>query len=263
MRSRAARRRLVLLLVGLAAAWSGTAQAQKAQWTDVVYVPGQWAGGRLASRRSTNPQTDSLALVMRVDYFSRPPRWRAEIRRTTDGQTLGNPDVLVGEGARAMVVTPLGATPLEQHALGQDALVRAAVVFDQGGRASGPPNGRLVDRAKDGAVTRVMFRRAVRNATFADALLDPGARSGGRSLLASGITAVGDQRRATVVATAGARGVDRVRTPGGEVPVKPDSAAIQRMEHFAVGAVALEDFLRTGGLGPYAPAKTDSTGRHP
>lgn len=201
---------------------------------------------------------------MRVDYFSRPPKWRAEMRRTSDGQTMGAPDILVGDGAKVVVITALGSTPLEQHALGGEALVKAAAqVFDATGRPQGPASGRLAERAANGAVGRVVFRRAVRNANFADALLDPGARAGGRNLLASSITAVGDQRRASVVATAGARGVDRVKTPGGEVPVKPDSAAILRMERFSVGAVALEDFLRTGGLGPYAPARPDSGGRRP
>jgi hypothetical protein len=212
-------------------------------------------------RPSANPQTDSLALVMRVDYFSAPPKWRAEIRRTGDGQTMGDPDVLIGQGNKAVVVTALGATPLEQHVLGQDPLVKAAVVFDANGRAPGQA-GRMVERRADGTVLRVVFRRSVRSASFADALLDPGARSGGRNLLASGITAVGDQRQASVVATAGARGVDQVKTPAGNVPVTPDSAAIRRMDAFAVGAVALEDFMRTGALGPYA-VKSDSTGRRP
>ena len=58
-----------------------------------------------------------------------------------------------------------------------------------------------------------------------------------------------------MVATAGARGVDRVSTPRGEVPVRPDSMAIVRMERFAVGAMRLEDFLRLGGLGPYRAAE--------
>jgi hypothetical protein len=256
--------RLALLLAGLATGAPAPAAAQKAQWTDVVYVPGRWAGGRLVAGTSSNPKTDSLALVMRVDYFSRPPRWRAEIRRSGDGQTMGAPDVLVGDGAQVVVITALGSTPFEQHALGKDPLVRAVVaVLDATGRRQGPSSGRLAERAANGTVGRIVFRRAVPNANFADALLDAGARGGGRNLLASGITAVGDQRRASVVATAGARGVDRVKTPGGEVPVRPDSAAILRMERFTVGAVALEDFLRTGGLGPYAPAKADSGGARP
>ena len=31
----------------------------------------------------------------------------------------------------------------------------------------------------------------------------------------------------------------------------PDPAAVERMEHFDVGAARLEDFLREGELGPY------------
>jgi hypothetical protein len=249
--------RALLLAAGCAAAAAGQARAQRAAWTDVVYVAGAWSGGHVVA------QPESLAMVMRIDYFSAPPKWRAEIRRTGDGRTLGDPEILIGQGRRAMVVTALGATPLEQHALARDPLVTAAVVFDQNGRRAGPASGRIAERAADGRVNRVVFRRVVRNARFDDRLLDPGNRASGRTLLASGIAAVGDQRTASVVATAGARGVDRVQTPQGSVPVRPDTAAVSRMEHFAVGAVTLEDFLRAGGLGPYAPARSDSGGRQP
>jgi hypothetical protein len=253
-----------LLLAGLlGAGMAGELPAQRAQWTDIIYVPGHWAGSRLVPRRTADPGSDSLALVMRVDYFSAPPRWRAELRRTTDGQTLGTPEILVGEGARALVVTPLGTTPLAQHALGQDPMVRALVVFDRSGRRQGPVSGRFVERGAEGGVARVVFRRAVRNPSFDTSLLNPGGRSAGRTLLASGIASVGDQRSASVVATAGARGVDKVHTPNGEVPVTPDSAAVKRMDRYAVGAIALEDFMRAGGLGPYAPTQSDSTGRQP
>jgi len=246
--------RLAGALALLAAAAPRPAAAQLAQWTDVVYVPGFWSAGRIVAR------PDSLALVMRVDYFASAPRWRAEVRRTADGLTFGTPDILMGSGAAGLVVTPLGTTPLEQHALGRDPLVRAVVVFDAGGRRTGPAAGQITDRGAGGAITRVVYRRAVRNPSFDTAMLDPGNRAGGSTLLASGITRVGDQRSASVVATAGARGVDRVKTPGGDVPVTPDPAAILRMERFAVGAVALEAFMRAGALGPYAVP--DSTGRH-
>jgi len=247
--------RALLLVAACAAGAAGNAWAQRAQWTDVVYIPGRWAGGRVVA------QPDSMAMVMRIDYFSAPPKWRAEIRRTGDGRTLGEPDILIGQGRRAVVVTPLGATPLEQHALARDPLVTAAVIFDQGGRRAGPASGRITERSADGRVSRIVFRRVVRNPSFDAKLLDPGNRSSGRTLLASGIAAVGDQRSASVVATAGARGVDRVQTPAGSVPVRPDTAAVSRMERFAVGAVALEEFLRAGGLGPYAPARSDSGGK--
>jgi hypothetical protein len=248
--------RLLPALAVLGSAAPVRAVAQRAQWTDVVYVPGHWSAGHVVAR------ADSLALVMRVDYFAAAPKWRAEIRRTADGQTLGSPDILVGSGDQAVVVTQLGTTPLDQHALGRDPLVRALVVFDGAGRRKGADNGRITERATDGKVVRVVFRRAVRNPNFDTKLLDPGNRAGGRTLLASGISAVGDQRSASVVATAGARGVDRVKTPGGDVPVRPDTMAVVRMERLAVGSVALEEFLRAGGLGPYA-APSDSTRRHP
>jgi len=245
-----------LLAALLAAGAAASAAAQKAEWTDVVYVPGRWVAGHVV------PQADSLALVMRVDYFSAPPKWRAEARRTADGQTMGPADIIVGSGRQAVVVTQLGTTPLEQHVLGRDPLVRALVVFDAAGRRGGAAGGRITERAADGSILRVVFRRAVRNPDFDAALLDPGAKAGGRTLLASGISAVGDQRSSSVVATAGARGVDRVSTPGGQVPVTPDTMAIVRMEHYSVGALALEAFLRAGALGAYAPP-ADSTGRHP
>jgi hypothetical protein len=84
-------------------------------------------------------------------------------------------------------------------------------------------------------------------------MLNPRNQTAGRQLIAGRLTAVGDQRSASVVATAGARGVDRVRTPRGEVAVTPDTMAVRRMEQLAVGAMRLEDFLRQGGLGPYRP----------
>jgi hypothetical protein len=254
--ARAAAALAVLTVAGAAAA-----VAQKAQWTDVVYVPGYWAGGRIV-RPAARQAGDSLALVMSVAYYSAPPKWRAEISRTTDGRAMGAATILVGEGARALVVTPLGATPLEQHVLGRDTLVRAAVVFDATGHRTGPASGRIVERLANGSVGRVVYRRPDRNASFDLALLDPGGRSAGATLLASGIARVGDQRSASVVATAGARGVDNIQTPKGSVPVTPDTAAITRMDRYSVGTVTLEEFLRAGGLGPYA-APADSTGRHP
>jgi len=197
--------------------------------------------------------------VMRVDYFANRPRWRAEIRRTADGQTFGDPTVLIGNNSAVQVVTRLGATPLARHALNGDAQVQAAIAAVSGGRLQGAANGRVVERGADGTLSRVVFRRSQRSPTFADAMLDPRNSSAGSQWLGRQVASVGDQRSTAVVATAGARGVDRIQTPGGSVPVTPDSFAIQRMERFTVGAMALEEFLRTGGLGPYA-VRSDSAG---
>jgi hypothetical protein len=257
------RRTVVALALLLAALAPGALAQQKSQWSDAVYVPGRWQAGRLVVVRTSNPATDTLALVMRVDYFANAPRWRAEVRRSADGQAFGDPQVLLGNGADVQVVTPLGATPLARHALATDTLVRAAVaVLDANGRLRGAANGRVVERTADGAVGRVVFRRAQRNPSFDEAMLDARNTSAGRQFLARGIASVGDQRSTAVVATAGARGVDRVQTPRGEVAVRPDSLAIRRMEQFRVGAMTLEEFLRQGRLGPYA-VRSDSAGGRP
>jgi hypothetical protein len=245
------RRTLAAAALLLAALAPGLA-AQRTQWTDAVYVPGRWQAGRLLRVASRNGATDSLALVMRVDYFSNPPRWRAEVRRSADGRTFGAPEIIIGNGAAAQVVTQLGATPFEQHALARDTLVRAAVgALDASGRRRGAASGRIAEKLASGVVGRVVFRRAQRAPTFSDELLNPGGSAGGRALLASGIHQVGDQRSASVVATAGARGVDNVQTPRGNVPVHPDTMAVVRMERFSVGSLRLEEFLRAGHLGAY------------
>jgi hypothetical protein len=237
------------------------ARAQKAAWSDAVYVPGRWTAGRLVAAHTNNGATDTLALVMRVDYFAKAPRFRMEVRRSADGQTLGDAQVILGNGADVQVVTSLGATPLARHALNNDTLVRAAIAVVSGGRLQGAANGRVVERMADGAVGRVAFRRSQRSPAFDEAMLDARNSSAGRQFLSRSIASVGDQRSTAVVATAGARGVDRVQTPHGSVPVTPDSLAIRRMEAFPIGAMTLEDFLRLGGLGPYA-VRPDSGGGH-
>jgi hypothetical protein len=250
----------LVLATGFVSLLAPPASAQKTQWSDAVYVPGRWQAGRLVRLRTTNAATDTLALVMRVDFFVKAPRWRAEVRRSADGQAFGDPQVLLGNGADVQVVTALGATPLARHALNGDTLVRAAIaVLDAGARLQGAANGRVVERSADGAVGRVVFRRAQRSPAFDEAMLDSRNTSAGRRFLARGIASVGDQRSTAVVATAGARGVDRVQTPRGEVAVTPDSLAIRRMEQFTVGAMTLEEFLRAGRLGPYA-VRSDSAG---
>src|SRR5687767_8023543 len=95
------------------------ASAQKVQWTDMVYVPGRWQAGQVVAPAGK----DTLALVMRVDYFARTPRWRVEIRKTTDGVSFADPVTILGEKQKALVVTPLGTTPLDQHALGKDPMI--------------------------------------------------------------------------------------------------------------------------------------------
>jgi hypothetical protein len=224
--------------------FAADASAQKVQWTDMVYVPGRWQAGHIVAPAGK----DTLALVMRVDYFARTPRWRAEIRRTKDGNTFADPVTILGEKQKALVVTPVGTTPLDQHAMGKDPLVRAALVFDAKGARVGPANGVIAD------ATRVAFRRTAKTPTFDNADLDPAKQTQGRQFISKSLVSVGNQRSASIVATAGARGVAKVRTPGGMIDVKPDSNAVKAMDRMVVGAMKLEDFLRAGKLGPYKAA---------
>jgi hypothetical protein len=228
----------------LLCAADASAQSQKVQWTDMVYVPGRWQTGQIVAPAGK----DTLALVMRIDYFAREPRWRMEVRRTTNGATFTDPVTILGDKQKALVVTPLGTTPLDKHALGKDTLILAALVFDQKGNRTGAANGVIKD------TRRVAFRRSVRTPTFDNADLDPSRQSASRQFISKNLVAVGNQRSAAVVATAGARGVDKVRTPAGEVAVTPDPGAVTRMESKTVNAVRLEDFLRDGKLGPYKAA---------
>jgi hypothetical protein len=228
--------------VALLVATAAEANAQKMQWTDVVYTPGRWQAGKIVAPSGT----DTLALVMRVDYFAQPPRWRAEVRRTIDGVSFGEPVVLLGEKTRLFVATALGATPLANHALGKDALIGSAVMrFDAQGMRIGPANGVVRD------ATRIAFRRTAKTPTFDEAALDPGKATANRKIISQGLAAVGNQRSASVVATAGARGVDRVKTAKGEISVTPDALAVSRMEETSVNALRLEEFMRTGNLGLY------------
>src|SRR5688572_1446966 len=154
--------RQIVLSTAMLLCMAASAAAQKQQWTDVVYVPGSWQARKLAPPAGK----DTLALVMRVDYFANGSRWRAEIRRTTDGVDFAEPVIVLGDKQNVQVMTPLGATPLEQHALNNDSLVRAAIVFDANGKRVGAASGTIVERDAGGTVRRVAFRRAALAAVF-------------------------------------------------------------------------------------------------
>ncbi|MEX2282768.1 MAG: hypothetical protein WEE89_09825 [Gemmatimonadota bacterium] len=245
-------KRMIMAAALLALAATDAATAQKLQWSDVVYVPGRWQNRQLIAPAGK----DTLALVMRVDYFANAPRWRAEIRRSTDGVDFGEPTLLLGDKKAVQVVTAVGATPLEQHVLASDSLVRAAIIFDAAGKRTGPASGAMVERAANGSVLRVTYRRPVSAPSFSDDNLNPRNRSAGRQIISNSLASVGNQRSASVVATAGARGVDRVKTARGEISVTPNPMAVAQMERIAVGTMKLEEFLRAGGLGPYKAGGT-------
>jgi hypothetical protein len=247
---------LALLLVALTPL--GAAAQEKQRWTDRVYQPGRWANGRLAPVTTTNPQSDSMALVAQVEGFAKAPKWRAEIQRVGADQRLGEPLVLVGERNRVWVVTGVGATELARHAAKDDPFVQAVVAqFDAAGAVRQPGAGRIVQRAADRSVARVWLRRPALRADFSDAVLNRSQRTVG-NLIRQASGTVASNRSEGAATTAGARGVT-VQTPTGEINVTPDPAAVAAMDRRVVDAVAMDAFIRAGQLEPPLPVKEDAT----
>jgi len=211
---------------------------ERSRWVDRVYVP----GGGVSS-------ADSLALVAVVDGYAHPPRWRMEVWRVSDDGRLAEGAVLVGDGASVQVLTQVGSSPLAEHALGQEAMIRFLVGTLPGGTPRFPGGRDFLVQTEEGRNVRMVRRERLARPDFPDDLLVSG-RAGrlGRSLLRLTSEQVGDQRGAQFAATAGARGV-RVRTPDGEVVLSPDLAAVARMEGRVPSAVELDRFRREGGLG--------------
>jgi adenylate cyclase len=229
----------------------------KLRWTDQIYQPGRWQGGQVVEWATTNPATDTLALVARVEGYAKAPRWRAEVRRMDAAGRPADPIILIGDRNRIQVLTGVAATQYTQHAAAQDPLIQGVVSrFDAQGRPTETGAARLVDRGADRKVTRITVRRPAVNRDFNDALLT--ASRGGRvfnNLTQTASTNVGSNRSQQAVATAGARGAVPVNTPGGRIMVNPDLGAVQRMELRAVDLLAVDRFAREGGLGDGAPVR--------
>jgi adenylate cyclase len=244
---------IAALIAGALLASPLQAQTQaptRARWTDWVYRPGRWNGTTLVPLSTTNQGTDSLALIAKIEGYSLPPRWRLEIVRTSNGVTFDPPVVVVGGGGQPVVLTELGSTPLAEHAAAEDSVVRNAIEsFRPDGRAFPPAPARVAKAGARGIVELVTLRRAVARADFSEELLSTGRVSRlGRSLGRLGLQAVGGERRTDVVASAGARGVARVRTVNGVITIMPDTAAIRRIES-DVDLIDLERFMRELGGG--------------
>ena len=203
----------------VACATGASAQDERARWTDWLYVPGSWSAGQLVRSATSDADTEALALVAHVEAYSSLPRWRVEVSKLSDGETLEAPVVVIGGQTPPVVLTALGSAPLAEHAAAQDPLVPIAMSgFDaDGGRASSE-RGRFVQVGSDGTVEAVIVRRPAARAEFSDDLLDTGAVGRlGSAAGRFGVHALGGERRGEVVASAGARGVARVRTVDGEV----------------------------------------------
>lgn len=240
---------LLGVLVALGAMPVSAQDAEKARWTDWVYQPGAWQGGKVAEYVTRDPATDSLALVARVELYAMAPRWRAEFRHVVTPDSLGAPVVLVVDGDQRVVLTRVGSTALEEHAAGEDPVVKALVERVAAGVPVPAGPVRITTTDPDGRVRYVIVRKPAARAEFDAALLKTGSVGRlGRSMARLGMHAIGGERDQEVVASAGARGVAKIQTVDGEITVMPDTAAILRMQGVTVGVVALDRFLREGGI---------------
>lgn len=111
----------------VACATGASAQDERARWTDWLYVPGSWSAGQLVRSATSDADTEALALVAHVEAYSSLPRWRVEVSKLSDGETLEAPVVVIGGQTPPVVLTALGSAPLR--------LVRMRM---EGGRL-GPP----------------------------------------------------------------------------------------------------------------------------
>jgi adenylate cyclase len=240
---------MLVVLLGLGSAPAASQDEPRAQWTDWVYAPGAWQGPRLIPYVTRDPATDSLALVATVDIYSHPPRWRAEFRKVVAPDSVAAPIVVVVDGDRAVVLTALGSTPLGDHEAARDPMVQAVLASIREGRPQPAGPARIADRARDGTVAFVIERRPAARAEFSRDLLAMGTAGRlGRGIARFGAHAIGGERSQEVVASAGARGVARVRTVGGEIEVMPDTVAVTRIARVAIGIIDLDRFLREAGI---------------
>jgi len=242
---------LLAALAALTASPVGAQDAEKARWTDWIYQPGSWRNGELVEIQTTDVNTAQLALVGKVDIYAIAPRWRAEFRDVASPDSVTPPLVLVVQDDRAVVLTQLGSTALEQHRAADDPLVQAILAHVQAGRPVPPGPTRFTETRDDGQVAYVIVRVPAARAEFSEGLLSTSTMGRlGRSVARLGINAIGGERDAEVVASAGARGVARVQTADGEIEVMPDTAAILRMQNLGIGVVELDRFLREAGISP-------------
>ncbi len=242
---------LLAALAALCASPVAAQEAEKARWTDWVYQPGSWQGGELVRVETADTATARVALVGKVDVFAIAPRWRAEFRDVAAPDSMTPPLVLVVEGDRAVVLTELGSTTLEDHRAADDPLVRTIMAHVEGGRPVPAGPTRFAETDGSGQVTYVIVRQPAARAEFSEGLLSTSTAGRlGRSVARLGIHAIGGERDAEVVASAGARGVATVQTAQGEIEVRPDTTAILRMERLAIGVVELDQFLRAAGITP-------------
>lgn len=188
---------------------------------------------------------EGLEFAARVTVLQEGGRERIEIAAIEDG-ALAAPRIVVGDGSDYWLVTKVGATPFLESAVADDPLVGLVLASPPGAAA---PH-RTVE-AEGGGIRAVVLRHAGPVDFDADRAFAIRETALGGGVVARGLSsfsAAGDRR---VVAAAGARGVDRVRTATGTVSVTPDPAAVAWMDSVAVDATDLEAFRREGRLPPW------------
>ncbi|MGH7571500.1 MAG: hypothetical protein ACREMK_06620 [Gemmatimonadota bacterium] len=180
----------------------------------------------------------------RATFYQDGPRERIEIRGVEDG-TLEDPIVVVSNGRSYHLVTRVGSTPLVESAPADDPLLRLVLA----GPPGDAPQHRTVPVPGGGQAT------VLRNA------IEPDFDSGdafqlrlpqvGGGLLKSGLSQFSAAQNTQLTASAGARGVDQIRTANGSISVTPDPDAVRWMDAQAVSEVELEGFKLEVGLAPY------------
>ena len=180
----------------------------------------------------------------RATFYQDGPRERIEVRPVRDG-ALEEPVVVVSNGRSYHLVTKVGSTPLAESAPAADPLLRLVLA----GPPGEAPQHRTVALPEGGEA--VVLR----------SVLDPDFDAGqafrlrlpqvGGGLLKTGLSQFSAAQNTQLTASAGARGVDQVRTADGSISVTPDPEAVRRMEAQTVSEVELEGFKLEAGLAPY------------
>jgi adenylate cyclase len=231
-----------LLLLAGAAGELPAQEPERLRWSAWYYQP---------TSPGQDVRSEALTLVARVELYSKHPLWRAEIQRPGQEEV-----VLIEDGSGVRVLTRLGATPLERHALANDALARL-LVTELASAPVGRRSGRSAVRSAGGEIAWVVARQAAVDPQVPDQLFSTsGTGMIGRRLVRLGVDAAGGERT-TAVATAAARGVARVRTAAGEITIRPDSAAVARLDRIEIRLEELDRFLREAALGPHAGGREE------
>ncbi|MGH7558936.1 MAG: hypothetical protein ACREMD_14360 [Gemmatimonadota bacterium] len=196
----------------------------------------------LMPARGPDPERNEFA--GRVTFYQDGPRERIEIREVENG-ALEDPIVIVSNGRSYHLVTKVGSTPLMESAPADDPLLRLVLA----GPPGDAPQHRTVPVPGGGQAT------VLRNA------IEPDFDSGdafqlrlpqvGGGLLKSGLSQFSAAQNTQLTASAGARGVDQIRTANGSISVTPDPDAVRWMDEQSVSEVDLEEFKLEVGLAPY------------